>query len=141
LANVKKIFSSETAWQNGAKLGIDGPWVCPFQNCVQQPHPSLKTYDSTVLVYRQTKTEIVGESIYESTNTPNMYLQCVWIFYYRSIMARWITGYMILDYQKVVNTRYNGNSLSWPREAIQTHISYTWGHELTIHEKVVCWTA
>jgi hypothetical protein len=33
-ANVKKIFSSETAWPNGAKLGIDGPWVCPFQNCV-----------------------------------------------------------------------------------------------------------
>jgi hypothetical protein len=31
LANVKKkIFSSETAWPNGAKLGIDGPWVCPF---------------------------------------------------------------------------------------------------------------
>ena len=29
-ANVKKIFSSETAWPNGAKLGIDGPWVCPF---------------------------------------------------------------------------------------------------------------
>jgi hypothetical protein len=20
----------ETAWPNGAKLGIDGPWVCPF---------------------------------------------------------------------------------------------------------------
>jgi hypothetical protein len=34
LANVKKIFSSETAWPNGAKFGIDGPWVCPFQNCV-----------------------------------------------------------------------------------------------------------
>ena len=31
---LKKIFSSETAWPNGAKLGIDGPWVCPFQNCV-----------------------------------------------------------------------------------------------------------
>jgi hypothetical protein len=30
---LKKIFSSETAWPNGAKLGIDGPWVCPFQNC------------------------------------------------------------------------------------------------------------
>ena len=29
VANVK-IFSSETAWPNGAKLGIDGPWVCPF---------------------------------------------------------------------------------------------------------------
>jgi hypothetical protein len=28
--------------------------------------------------------EIVGESIYESTNTPNVYLQCVGIFYYRS---------------------------------------------------------
>ena len=38
----KKIFSSETAWQNGAKLGIDGPWVCPFQNCVRQPHPPFK---------------------------------------------------------------------------------------------------
>jgi hypothetical protein len=44
----------------------------------------LKTYDSTVLVYRQTKAEIVGESIYESTNTPKVYLQCVGIFYYRS---------------------------------------------------------
>jgi hypothetical protein len=30
LANVKNIFSSETAWPNVAKLGIDGPWVCPF---------------------------------------------------------------------------------------------------------------
>jgi hypothetical protein len=30
LANVKKFFSSETAWPNGAKLGIDGPWMCPF---------------------------------------------------------------------------------------------------------------
>ena len=101
----KNIFSSETAWQNGAKLGrkylckilykassfgsiwptnmaakinfffsdwlmlkkysplkqlgqmepnlagsnyvrskpgIDGPWVCPFQNCVRQPHPPFK---------------------------------------------------------------------------------------------------
>ena len=101
----KKIFSSETAWQNGAKFGrkhlckilykassfgsiwptnmaakinsffsdwqmfkkssplkqlgqmepnlagsiyvrskpgIDGPWVCPFQNCVRQPHPPFK---------------------------------------------------------------------------------------------------
>ena len=45
---------------------------------------TLNTYDSTVLVYRQTKAEIVGESIYESTNTPNVYLQCVGIFYYRS---------------------------------------------------------
>ena len=53
LANVKKIFSSKTAWPNGAKLGrkhlcevskpgIDGPWVCPFQNCVRQPHPPFK---------------------------------------------------------------------------------------------------
>jgi hypothetical protein len=33
LANVKKIFS-ETAWPNGAKLGIDGPRVCPFRNYV-----------------------------------------------------------------------------------------------------------
>jgi hypothetical protein len=33
LANVKKIFSSETAWPNGAKLGIDGPWVCPTMSC------------------------------------------------------------------------------------------------------------
>jgi hypothetical protein len=39
---LKKIFSSETAWPNGAKLGIDGPWVCPFQNCVRQPHPPFK---------------------------------------------------------------------------------------------------
>jgi hypothetical protein len=38
---LKKIFS-ETAWPNGAKLGIDGPWVCPFQNCVRQPHPPFK---------------------------------------------------------------------------------------------------
>jgi hypothetical protein len=100
----KKIFSSETAWQKGAKLGrkhlckilykassfgsirptnmatkinsffdwlmlkkssplkqlgqmepnlagsvyvrskpgIDGPWVCPFQNCVRHPHPPFK---------------------------------------------------------------------------------------------------
>jgi hypothetical protein len=45
LANVKKIFSSETAWPNGAKLGIDGPWVCPFQNCVQQPHRVSKKKD------------------------------------------------------------------------------------------------
>jgi hypothetical protein len=22
-----------------SKLGIDGPWVWPFQNCVRQPHP------------------------------------------------------------------------------------------------------
>ena len=42
LANVKKIFSSETAWSNGAKLAIDGPWVCPFQKCVRQPHPPFK---------------------------------------------------------------------------------------------------
>jgi hypothetical protein len=27
---------------NGAKFGIDGPWVCPFQNCVRQPHPPFK---------------------------------------------------------------------------------------------------
>jgi hypothetical protein len=40
--NVKKIFSSETAWPNGAKLGIDGPWVCLFQNCVRHPHPPFK---------------------------------------------------------------------------------------------------
>jgi hypothetical protein len=42
--NIKntKFFSSETAWPNGAKLGIDGPWVCPFQNCVRQPHPPFK---------------------------------------------------------------------------------------------------
>ena len=26
----------------GSKPGIDGPWVCPFQNCVQQPHPPFK---------------------------------------------------------------------------------------------------
>jgi hypothetical protein len=53
LANVKKIISSETAWTNGAKHGrkhlckvskpgIDGTWVCPFQNCVWQPHPPFK---------------------------------------------------------------------------------------------------
>jgi uncharacterized membrane protein YqhA len=53
LANVKNIISSETAWTNGAKHGrkhlykvskpgIDGTWVCPFQNCVWQPHPPFK---------------------------------------------------------------------------------------------------
>jgi hypothetical protein len=42
LANVKKIFSSKTAWPNGAKLGIDGPWVCPFQNCVLTAPPSIQ---------------------------------------------------------------------------------------------------
>ena len=52
LANAKKIFS-ETAWPNGdtfgrkhlckvSKPGIDCPCVCPFQNCVQQPHPTFK---------------------------------------------------------------------------------------------------
>ena len=25
-----------------SKPGIDGPWVCPFQNCVRQPHPPYK---------------------------------------------------------------------------------------------------
>jgi hypothetical protein len=25
-----------------SKPGIDGPWVCPFQNCVRQPHPLFK---------------------------------------------------------------------------------------------------
>jgi hypothetical protein len=25
-----------------SKPGIDGPWVCPFQNCVGQPHPPFK---------------------------------------------------------------------------------------------------
>jgi hypothetical protein len=25
-----------------SKPGIDGPCVCPFQNCVQQPHPPFK---------------------------------------------------------------------------------------------------
>ena len=25
-----------------SKPGIDGPWVCPFQNCVRQPHPPFK---------------------------------------------------------------------------------------------------
>jgi hypothetical protein len=24
------------------KPGIDGSWVCPFQNCVRQPHPPFK---------------------------------------------------------------------------------------------------
>jgi hypothetical protein len=24
-----------------SKPGIDGPWVCPFQNCVWQPHPRM----------------------------------------------------------------------------------------------------
>ena len=24
------------------KPGIDDPWVCPFQNCVRQPHPPFK---------------------------------------------------------------------------------------------------
>jgi hypothetical protein len=25
-----------------SKPGIGGPWVCPFQNCVQQTHPPFK---------------------------------------------------------------------------------------------------
>ena len=25
-----------------SKPGIDGPWMCPFQNCVRQPHPPFK---------------------------------------------------------------------------------------------------
>jgi hypothetical protein len=25
-----------------SKPGIDSPWVCPFQNCVRQPHPPFK---------------------------------------------------------------------------------------------------
>ena len=25
-----------------SKPGIDGPWVCPFQNCVRQAHPPFK---------------------------------------------------------------------------------------------------
>ena len=25
-----------------SKPGIDGPWVCPFQNCVRQLHPPFK---------------------------------------------------------------------------------------------------
>ena len=25
-----------------SKPGIDGPWVCPFQKCVRQPHPPFK---------------------------------------------------------------------------------------------------
>jgi hypothetical protein len=25
-----------------SKRGIDGPWVCPFQNCVRQAHPPFK---------------------------------------------------------------------------------------------------
>ena len=25
-----------------SKPGIDGPWVCPLQNCVRQPHPPFK---------------------------------------------------------------------------------------------------
>jgi hypothetical protein len=25
-----------------SKPGIDGPWVCLFQNCVRQPHPPFK---------------------------------------------------------------------------------------------------
>ena len=48
LANVKTIFSSETACPNGAKLGrkhlckvsnsgIDGPWVCPFKIVSDSP--------------------------------------------------------------------------------------------------------
>jgi hypothetical protein len=29
-----------------SKPGIDGPWMCPFQNCVQQPHSGLSMYRS-----------------------------------------------------------------------------------------------
>ena len=36
LANVKKIFS-ETAWPNGAKLGIDGPGCVPFEIVSDSP--------------------------------------------------------------------------------------------------------
>jgi hypothetical protein len=25
-----------------SKPGIDVPWVCPFQNCIWQPHPPFK---------------------------------------------------------------------------------------------------
>jgi hypothetical protein len=51
-------------------------WIFSFRRLIH----TLKTYDSTVLVYRQTKAEIVGESIYESTNTPNVYLQESYVF-------------------------------------------------------------
>jgi hypothetical protein len=37
-----QIFSSQTAEPNNTKPGRDGPWVGPFQNCVQQPRPPSK---------------------------------------------------------------------------------------------------
>jgi hypothetical protein len=32
-----------------SKPGIDGPWVCPFQKCVRQPHPPFKMASVTCI--------------------------------------------------------------------------------------------
>jgi hypothetical protein len=66
LANVKTIFSSETAWPNGAKLGIYGPWVCPFQNCVRQPPPQ-----KIVLTLANQKKELILAAMFVGRMEPN----------------------------------------------------------------------
>jgi hypothetical protein len=35
-----------------SKPGIDGPWVCLFQNCVRQPHPPFKEWNQMKKLYR-----------------------------------------------------------------------------------------
>jgi hypothetical protein len=35
-----------------SKPGIDGTWVCPFQNCVRQPHPPCRTVRDIDVVFK-----------------------------------------------------------------------------------------